>query len=246
MKYFVIYLVQLGRQMGFTKLQSRTFLRNLVKMGITATYMNDMGRQRITKYVSKKFEKSSRMSKDFNKEIHKIKELTKNITSENEENQRNKANLQQKNGEIHEKKEHYQSLNFDDQNSTNVDVTLVVDNDTQRNCVRNSAELKNKFCVVNSIFRRYKLLRFRSKYKCTSTKSLNMSIEVENPSVSMEQIANNAEVTSLYNSIKTNLITQKPVRSGVSEVFGFMELVKNVDKKNVSNITYRFVTDKHF
>ncbi|KOX75217.1 General transcription factor 3C polypeptide 1 [Melipona quadrifasciata] len=69
----------LAKIMGLTKLQSRTILRNIVKTNIVATYMNDIGRQRLTKYVSKKYEKASKLSKQFKKEIHKIKELTKQI-----------------------------------------------------------------------------------------------------------------------------------------------------------------------
>ncbi|KAK9307679.1 hypothetical protein QLX08_002085 [Tetragonisca angustula] len=74
----------LAKIMGLTKLQSRTILRNIVKTNIVATYMNDIGRQRLTKYVSKKYEKASKLSKQFKKEIHKIKELTKQIAIESD------------------------------------------------------------------------------------------------------------------------------------------------------------------
>lgn len=243
------YLVQLGKQMGLTKLQARSFLRNLVKIGIVATYMNDIGRQRITKYVSKRFEERSKMSKQFNKEMYKIKELTKGITNEKKES---KANSEQKEKEADMKQEDDQKSHLNnDKNLTDVDTSDDTNKDTHKNCVRvKEAELKNKFYAVNSILRRYRLLKFRSKYKCTMSESLNMTLKTATKeeklnvsSVSMQKITNNAKATSLYNSIKTNLITQKPVHtgSGVNEVFGFMEVVQNSEKKNACNITYRFV-----
>lgn len=237
--------------MGVTKLQARLFLRNLLKIGITAQYVHDIGRQRITKYVSKKFEKNSTLSKQFNKEMHKIKELTKKMTSENEEIQKKKdiANSLERKENVHVKQECNQKSYSDDHNipSNNVDAS-VVDEDTHVEN-RDSAELKNKFYVVNNILRSYRLTKLRSKYRCTALKSLALK-EIskvakkkgKSNAVSIEQIANNAMATSLYNSIKTNLTMQKPVRtgSGVNEVFGFMEVMQN-GKKSVSNITYRFV-----
>ncbi|XP_077271220.1 general transcription factor 3C polypeptide 1 isoform X1 [Temnothorax americanus] len=214
----------LGKEMGLTRLQSRSFLRNMVKSRIVATYLHDMGRQRITKYVSKKFEKSSKMSKQFNKEIHRIKELTKN------------------------------SHRVD-----KMDVDTVIDKDKNEeedkyadvNYARKETELKNLFYVVNRILRNYRLSKFLPKYKCTTSKSLLMKTRSSDInakeqkakldiSTSIQQIVNDAKATSFYNSIKTNLIAQKPIRTeGVSEVFGFMEVVQS-ETKNV-NITYRLL-----
>ncbi|XP_015124460.1 general transcription factor 3C polypeptide 1 [Diachasma alloeum] len=74
---------ELGKSMGVTKLQSRTIFRNLAKMHVVGIYMNDMGRQRITKYVSKRFEKNSRISKQFKTEMTKMKALTKTSHANN-------------------------------------------------------------------------------------------------------------------------------------------------------------------
>ncbi|XP_011313927.1 general transcription factor 3C polypeptide 1 [Fopius arisanus] len=74
---------ELGKCMGLTKLQARTILRNLAKMNIVGTYMNDVGRQRMTKYVSKRFEKNSAISKQFKTEMIKMKALTKPQTLQN-------------------------------------------------------------------------------------------------------------------------------------------------------------------
>lgn len=247
--------------MGLTKLQSRSFLRNIVKARITATYMNDMGRQRITKYVSKKFEESSKMSKQFNKEIHKIKELTKKITNKNEENLKNKTTLQtesEQHSVVHEDKQTSQKSCSDlhtdkmdiDKNEENKDKNEEKDKYADENYAKKEAELKNLFYIVNRILYKYQLSKFRSKYRCTTSRSLLMKIQNSDTNAkklnilctSLDEIANDAKATSFYNSIKTNLTAQKPIRTGkgVSEVFGFMEVVQNSEKKK-ANITYRFV-----
>jgi len=249
--------------MGLTKLQSRSFLRNMVKSHIIATYMNDMGRQRITKYVSKKFEKSSKMSKQFNKEVHRIKELSKKIISKNEENLKNKAISQKENEKqsaIHEDEQTSKKSCSDYHiDKINTDASVIEDKTEEKeNAVANNTkkeiELKNLFYVVNKILHKYQLSKFRSKYRYTISKSSLMKIKDSDTnakeqkakldvlSMSMQQIINDAKATSFYNSIKTNLIAQKPIRTGkgISEVFGFMEVVENNKKKN-SNITYRFV-----
>ncbi|KAL6422933.1 hypothetical protein ACFW04_010439 [Cataglyphis niger] len=247
----------LGKQMGLTKLQSRTFLRNMIKMGIVAKYMNDMGRQRITKYVSKKFEKCSKMSKQFNKEIHKIKELTKSIISENEGNLvKSEIDLQ-----VEDEKS---SLNYEDHQTNkkfhqvdqiNVDASIINKNEEENkdiDCIKKDIELKNY--TINRILHKYQLSTFKSKYKRTSsqlllikTKNSNVNAKKQRvksnvSSTCIQQIANDTKATSFYNSIKTNLIAQKPVRigKGVGEVFGFMEVVQN-SEKNTSNITYRLL-----
>lgn len=242
--------------MGLTKLQSRTFLRNMIKMGIIAKYMNDMGRQRITKYVSKKFEKGSKMSKQFNKEIHKIKELTKRITSQNEGNFKSEVALQVKDGKPsvnHEDDQTNQELDQVDQ--INIDAPIVNKNEEENkdiDRIKKDIELKNY--TINRILHKYQLSTIKSKYKRTSsqlllvkTKDSNINAKKQRvksnvSSTSMQQIANDTKATSFYNSIKTNLTAQKPVRTGtgVSEVFGFIEVVQN-SEKNTSNITYRYV-----
>ncbi|XP_072745802.1 general transcription factor 3C polypeptide 1 [Anoplolepis gracilipes] len=244
----------LGKAMGLTKLQSRTFLRNMVKVGIIAKYMNDMGRQRITKYVSKKFEKGSKMSKQFNKEIHKIKELTKKITSENEENLKNKVILQIKDEmpSMNLNEDTQTSQQSDQVDQTNIDASIVSKSEEEnKDCIKKDIELKNY--TINRILHKYQLSAFKSKYKRTSSQLLAKTKHSEinakkrkvKPNVSsMQQIANDAKASSFYNSIKTNLTAQKPVRigKGVSEIFGFMEVVQNSEKKNhTSNITYRLL-----
>lgn len=243
--------------MGLTKLQSRSFLRNMVKARIIATYMNDVGRQRITRYVSKKFEKSSKMSKQFNKEVHRIKELTKKLINKNEENLKNETSTT-----LQVENEQHPAVHKDDQtnkksysNYQKMDIDMVIDKDKNEdnvdaNYARKETKLKNLFYVVNKIFHKYQLSKFRSKYRCTTSKSLLMKSsntnakeqEAKISSTSMQQIVNDAKATLFYNSIKTNLTAQKPIRTGkgVSEVFGFMEVVQDNEKRSAP-ITYRFV-----
>jgi len=261
--------------MGATKLHSRSILRNLVKTEITATYMNDVGRQRVTKYVSKKFEKNSKMSKQFNKEIHKIKELTKEIINENEKKLKKKATENEENSSMqYENDQTNQKLHSDNHHKIDkIDVEASIinknenedkkdenedkDKDKDAHRAKKDIILKNKFHLVNRILYKYQMLGFISKYKCTSSQSLllkmkNSKADVKRQesesnvsSTSLQQIANNAKTTSLYNSIKMNLTMQKSIRTekGVNEVFGFMDIVQNNEKSNSSNITYRYCTN---
>lgn len=258
----------LTKNMGLTKLQCRSILRNLVKINIVATYMNDAGRQRVTKYVSKKFEKSSMMSKQFQKEIYKIKELTRQISNKNDKAIPKEEDLQKK-----ESNEHYthqvktiEKVNYpaiiDDNTIENTD-----SGEEQKPCI-NPDELGKVFRIVNKIFWKYRITKSRARYKCTS---LNMSEKIANlkfvkeqrhtekgiqdegeteetkdgfeHSTSISKISNNVKAVSIYKSIQTNLIAQNPARTGkpVNEIFGFMEDVENSEKKGISNITYRLL-----
>lgn len=64
-------------KMGLTKLHSRQLLRNLVRLNVVASFMVDVGRQRVTKYMSKKYERNSEMSRQFKEEVDRMKQLTK-------------------------------------------------------------------------------------------------------------------------------------------------------------------------
>lgn len=255
---FLLFAAGLGKKMGIPKLQSRSFLRNMVKINIIATYMNDIGRQRITKYVSKKFEESSKMSKQFNKEMHKIKQLTKMIASENEKSSEGKMDLQAKNedNQINEKTQSNVCVGEQiDESAVNKDKekddAKGKDKDMSVHCVRKAIELKSLFYTINRILHKYHLSKCCSKYKCTSTKSLlktkeKVDVNTEeqqkanssSTSISMQQIANDVKITSFYNSIKTNLIAQRSYGKRVNEVHGFKEVLQN---KASTNVTYRFV-----
>lgn len=255
--------------MGVTKLQSRAILKSMVKMHIIATYMNDVGRQRITKYVSKKFEKNSKMSKQFNKEMHKIKKLTKQIVSENEgklkkatsQAENEKSSVQHEDDQINQKSH----SNCDDQINVETSITNNKDESEEKNmakdkdkdnahCAKRNTELKNSFHTVNRILYKYQISKFIPKYKCISSQSLLLKMQSPKADVnqqesnsnalstSLQKIANDAKTTSLYNSIKMNLTTQKPIRTekGVNEEVGFMDIVQNGEKINLTNITYRY------
>nr|XP_050861343.1 general transcription factor 3C polypeptide 1 [Vespula vulgaris] len=257
----------LTKNMGLTKLQCRTILRNLVKVNIVATYMNDAGRQRVTKYVSKKFEKSSMMSKQFQKEIYKIKELTKQISNKNDKAIPKQEDLQ--------KKENNEFYMHQVKTIEKVNYPTIIDNNTighshseeQKHCI-NIDELRKVFHIVSKIFWKYRITKSQTRYKCTS---LNMSEKMANlkflkeqrhkekaiqderrteetkdnfeHSTAISKISNNLKAVSIYKSIQTNLVAQNPVRTGkpVNEIFGFMEDVENSEKKGISNITYRLL-----
>ena len=47
---------QLGQKLGQGKLEARTICRNLLRRDLVVTVMKDIGRQRVTNFVAKKFE----------------------------------------------------------------------------------------------------------------------------------------------------------------------------------------------
>ena len=71
--------MELAAELGFTKLISRTLTRNLVKSKVVSTYLDDIGRQRTCKFVSKKFDEQSSLKKQLDEEISKMKEFSQSI-----------------------------------------------------------------------------------------------------------------------------------------------------------------------
>ncbi|XP_014229864.1 general transcription factor 3C polypeptide 1 [Trichogramma pretiosum] len=80
---------ELGKELGVSKLISRTLTRNLVKSNMVSTYMHDSGRQRTTRFVSKKLKSQNThksQQQQIEEEILKIKEhgrlLQNNVVKE--------------------------------------------------------------------------------------------------------------------------------------------------------------------
>ncbi|KAJ4449055.1 hypothetical protein ANN_00450, partial [Periplaneta americana] len=64
--------MELSDKMGVSKLQARTLCRNLIKKGAVSTFMNDVGRQRVCRYISKKYIKEGKLSVEFMREKNKM------------------------------------------------------------------------------------------------------------------------------------------------------------------------------
>ncbi|XP_071452736.1 general transcription factor 3C polypeptide 1 isoform X2 [Hetaerina americana] len=67
--------VELGSLMGLSKLEARTICRNLVKCGFVSLYMQDVGRQRVTRFVCRKYSKQGDIIVQYEKEKQKMIEL---------------------------------------------------------------------------------------------------------------------------------------------------------------------------
>ncbi|CAL7934994.1 unnamed protein product [Xylocopa violacea] len=225
----------LAKIMGLTKLQSRTILRNVVKANIVATYMNDMGRQRLAKYVSKKYEKGSELSKQFKKEMHKIKELTKQIATESDNLEKSRMIIKQEN-------------NTDDDDKETVEVATVKEEDS--NIV--TVELQKLFYVVNRILYKYRITKQPNRYKRTFSNYLSGKInevhkkeETLRPSsilLQISELSKNEKAAAASKNIKVELTVLKSTNEGKpeNEEYGFMEGVQN-EKKFGTNITYRLL-----
>ncbi|XP_076662843.1 general transcription factor 3C polypeptide 1 isoform X1 [Andrena cerasifolii] len=237
----------LSKKMGLTKLQSRTILRNIVKSGIVATYMNDMGRQRLTKYVSKRFEKGSALSKQFNKEMHKIKELTKQIVTENDDFGKSTSNTRE---------DRVEAVSADQERNleeiTNSSKTSDGSESNSGKSNRPAVELQNIFHVVNRILYKYRLIKRPNRYKrtfpnfqaSTSNKAKAEGKDTNSNNTSQaSELSCNEKAISAYKNIKVDMIVLTPMHTDKSdaEVFGFMENVQNSEKKSIGNITYRLL-----
>ncbi|XP_076298615.1 general transcription factor 3C polypeptide 1 isoform X2 [Lasioglossum baleicum] len=232
----------LAKTMGLTKLQSRTVLRNIVKQGIVATYMNDMGRQRLAKYVSKKFEKNSMLSKQFNMEMHKIKELTKQMVTENDDSNKRVAIKQEPNVENDTTVENVETSECAAINENN--------SNDQEKSNESIIEMQNSFRAANKILYRYKITKLPNRYRCTSfnlkrtaserRSSLNNTIVITHGA----EVAMSEKAAATYKNIKVSFNVVAPIktRKSTTEVFGFMENVQNSDRRNSNNhITYRLL-----
>ncbi|XP_076248237.1 general transcription factor 3C polypeptide 1 isoform X2 [Calliopsis andreniformis] len=241
----------LAKEMGLTKLQSRTVLRNIVKTGIVATYMNDIGRQRLTKYVSKKFENGSILSKQFKEEIHKIKELTQQIPTEINNVDKSATTMIEENEQTHTN-DQWKNVRKLIQSDVISKSNRNDDFQTEKNICTSIIKLQKKFYVVNRILYKYHLIKHPNRYKCTFSKfqlsrdnkvETSKNIDVNNVLSRFSELSKTGEITAAYKNIKVDLTISKPICTEKSEadVFGFMENVQNSGKKNITNITYRLL-----
>lgn len=218
---------ELGAKLGMTKLHTRTILRNLAKTKIVATYMNDVGKQRVTKYISKKFEHSSEMSKQLEHEMDKMKEF--NRTSQEEQNEILPPNVP-----IEVPIEVVYPMHEE------VMVTEELQNEEE---VRKDERL---FPSVNRILKKYKALKSRARFKYTA---LNLSqlhaTAFWHPSQDQAGIELNPTIQNIpiekttIKDVKVKLVSSKPQSvSKAKTVTGFLENLKNSEKKNV---TYRLL-----
>ncbi|XP_034950383.1 general transcription factor 3C polypeptide 1 [Chelonus insularis] len=166
--------LDLAKKMGVTKLHARSTLKNLSKLGLIGTYMNDIGRQRLTKYVSKKFEKNSKISKQYHKEIHKMKELTKNINLSEYSFQ----------GQFSTAKNFFYP-------TENSDVELLEEekpavDDPFKNIGEQQIRGQALFGIVNKIFAKYNLKKYKRGYEI----SFNNVSQMKNLKNRLDKLAN--------------------------------------------------------
>ncbi|UYV78261.1 GTF3C1 [Cordylochernes scorpioides] len=72
----------LGRKLGLPKLETRQLCRNLDRRGVVISYMQDIGRQRVTKFVSKYFVNDSKDHNKFLEEKRRILAFSANLQAE--------------------------------------------------------------------------------------------------------------------------------------------------------------------
>ena len=202
---------ELGKIMGLPKLQSRIIFRNLAKSNIVAMYMNDMGRQRVTKYVSRKYEHYSKMSKQLKREMVKMQRLTEpdvKIEVVGEKCKQSEAD----------------SMNID----ANASECSAVD-ETKQTEDRNRQIV---FDATNRILVQYKLTGCRKAYKRTFQDVAKNKFDPEAASRKKMKILE--EKLCIAEPIAA---TQ---RTG-NDIVGLMKEMKTSNMTNVSNVTYRLL-----
>ena len=63
-------------KLGVDKLDARCFVRNLTRRGVASSFMKDMGRQRVTCFVARRFTDNSKTNNEIEREKKKHHGLT--------------------------------------------------------------------------------------------------------------------------------------------------------------------------
>ena len=218
---------ELGAKLGMTKLHTRTILRNLVKTKIVATYMKDVGKQRVTKYISKKFANSSEISKQIEQEMDKMKEF--NRTSQEEHIESIPPNVP-----IEVPNEVVYPMNED----------IVVTNELENQEVRRDEQL---FSCVNKILCKYRTVKSRARYRYTALNLSQLHATAFFQRIPKRMLLQNDGGSNFVSydgnaikDVKIKLVCSRPQNVGrtKTQVTGFLENLKKSDTKNV---TYRLL-----
>ncbi|KAK0180773.1 hypothetical protein PV327_003123 [Microctonus hyperodae] len=230
---------ELAIKMGFTKLQSRAVLKNLSKVELVATYMSDIGRQRTTKYVSKKFEKNSNISMQFKTEMDKMKELTKKSDMETE------YKIPSTTEEFF-----YPSVVSNESNINSEE--LIVDEPMEIEEKPIQINRKYLFSIVNKIKKKYKLNKYGYNYSVTyeninEKKHLSARLDkssqkmINNPRRKMKLMKSTSDKNSNDNECDVVLTEEKILDKSVSDVRYPIKDFGLSDAKNAGVLTYRIL-----
>ncbi|KAF7988493.1 hypothetical protein HCN44_001066 [Aphidius gifuensis] len=176
----------LSKIMGLTRLGSRSMFRNLEKIGIVGMYIDDVGRQRTSKYVSRKYEKNSNLSKTYLAEKNKLlehKRISMSFNNSHSTTPTVDINNQQF-CSVFIKTDIDENLN-DDINNDDHDINADDDNVNDNNNIEIIEPIKNLnnitfikrsklFSHVNKVFKKYKLNRhYKITFKNLAEKFIN-------------------------------------------------------------------------
>lgn len=172
----------LAAELGVTKLVGRTLMRNLVKCKIVSTYLDDVGRQRTTKFVSKKFHAQSSIRKQFDSEISKIKEFSQSVKNAEAEENMNTDQITSADPETETLNDSFQEpnqtiddlpLQLETEKLENISSELKVEmkdlslklETEEKDLLEKNNKLKDQtYALVNRIFRKYKLFKNRNRF----------------------------------------------------------------------------------
>ncbi|XP_014204050.1 general transcription factor 3C polypeptide 1 isoform X2 [Copidosoma floridanum] len=233
--------MELASILGLTKLISRTIVRNLVKTKVVSTYIDDIGRQRTTKFVSRKWDEKNTYKKQMEEEISKIKEYSRSVQIDKNKEVSNDSAVHHCGQNIQEVIEETPEIQPPTSETSNLPINGFLDN----------FQLQ-LFSTVNRILKKYELFNQKNRYKYTSSENCSKLSSVRykrmidrknqcyGPSSSTEKP--NIVESDFYKMIETKLVVQKPECKKKSQkvaVVGFME---NLDNTDISlNVSYRLI-----
>ncbi|XP_058798386.1 general transcription factor 3C polypeptide 1 [Phymastichus coffea] len=234
---------ELATEMGFPKLIGRAILRNLDKSKIVSSYVDDVGRQRTKKFVSKKFESQNFRKKQLENEIIKIKKNIDSVVGE----KRKPSITRGKESEV-------TKVVIQHGLESNENILLAnIDSKNENAINKNNQDLLSR---ANSILRKYKITKTRNKYKYTSLTNIKKTLGInykcneklplnENNSTNTikSQQTEGIHESDFYKMIETNVIIQKPEckkKSSKVAVVGFMKDVQDSDNLQ-STVSYRLI-----
>uniref|UniRef100_A0A6V7I8R1 Uncharacterized protein n=1 Tax=Bracon brevicornis TaxID=1563983 RepID=A0A6V7I8R1_9HYME len=238
---------ELGIKLGTTKLQSRTILRNLQRNNIVGTYMNDIGRQRVTKYVSKKFEKGSCLSQKFHTEKTKMKEFTKiEFSNQDQSNKSIRATHKESRTPMVHQQIQESAMSVDPAPGSTLENT----SETSK------SDLSILFSATNRILNKYKLNRNSMKYQVTHDNIINRTKNISGCRKRKYSDRIKAHNVSVFNENSSTVQTQElsemdmcdvqlyetPVlQSTKGELRSLLQEVNFDQVQNPGNITYRIL-----
>lgn len=204
-------------------------LRNLVKSNAVNSFMVDVGRQRCTMFVSRKFEKKNELTQQFQEELEKMKDLTKAIMSSRKKGKKKNVDLEMAPAPT----EAEVDLRF----TEFVDPDNLASDDEATQAAEREVD-KRSLEVASKILRKYKLTKYDRGYKRTflNLKEQNGFDGLQDA----EEEETEVRKSTMFDNIEVSLTAMKPVSTGKT-ISGFIDELKRNGEQSAPGVSYRLL-----